>query len=71
MLHLIKIPTAVLREDFPLAETVGFEPTCRANGSLISSQERYDLFATSPHLFSVLGQPGAGLGLTRKAPGMD
>lgn len=31
-----------------LAETVGFEPTCRANGKLISSQPRYDHFATSP-----------------------
>ena len=35
-----------------MAEMVGFEPTCRANGKLISSQPRYDHFDTSPqHMY--------------------
>ncbi|WP_304117548.1 hypothetical protein, partial [Phascolarctobacterium succinatutens] len=35
-----------------LAETVGFEPTCRANGKLISSQPRYDHFDTAAWCFN-------------------
>ena len=31
-----------------LAETVGFEPTCRLPDNTISSRARYDLFDTSP-----------------------
>ena len=33
-----------------IAETVGFEPTCRLPDNLISSQARYDHFDTSPYL---------------------
>ena len=33
-----------------LAETEGFEPSCRLLGKLISSQPRYDRFDTSPHI---------------------
>ena len=32
-----------------IAETVGFEPTCRLPDNLISSQARYDHFDTSPY----------------------
>ena len=31
-----------------IAETVGFEPTCRLPDNLISSQARYDHFDTAP-----------------------
>ena len=34
---------------FPLAQTVGFEPTCRFTDKLISSQPRYDHFDTSAY----------------------
>ena len=33
-----------------LAQTVGFEPTCRFTDKLISSQPRYDHFDTTPYL---------------------
>ena len=33
---------------FYMAETVGFEPTCRFTGKTISSRSRYDHFDTSP-----------------------
>ena len=33
-----------------IAETVGFEPTCRLPDNLISSQARYGHFDTSPYL---------------------
>ena len=36
-----------------IAETVGFEPTCRLPDNLISSQARYGHFDTSPY-FDIL-----------------
>ncbi len=37
-----------------LAETVGFEPTCRLPGKRISSAPRYGRFGTSPFPFRIV-----------------
>lgn len=36
------------QSEIEMAERVGFEPTYRLRGNLISSQARYNRFATSP-----------------------
>ena len=38
---------------FPMAETVGFEPTCLL-GKRFSRPPRYDHFDTSPYIYSIL-----------------
>ena len=50
------MPSAVCekRRISTLAETVGFEPTCRLPDNTISSRARYDLFDTSPQIFKIL-----------------
>ena len=43
-----------------MAETVGFEPTCRFTDNSISSRARYDRFETSPYDISNISPENLG-----------
>ena len=43
-----------------MAETVGFEPTCRFTDNSISSRARYDRFDTSPYDISNISPENLG-----------